>query len=282
MITKELAQMIFNKVHGAIPYPIIICGEGGEIYAASVKERIGNIHERAKSILDDMADEVIITEEMQEEYKLQGKDIRMGVNIPIIVHTEKIGTIGISGDPALVKPYADMLKFMLELVYEEIKVRENIIRINQEVTESVADLAATSQELYASSEAIADSNETSNSIVEEVNGIQTEVKNNLTLIDKIAKQTNLISLNAAIESARAGEHGRGFSVVANEIKKLSNNTSSYSQKITELNHNFAERFQDILKIIENNNTASLNQKESLKFLTEKIERIKISIENLIN
>lgn len=138
----------------------------------------------------------------------------------------------------------------------------------QEVAQNAEEAAAAAQKADTQAKtgnkalqvALADINQLSEDVNQSAEAIQRLNKDSssigtvLTVINSIAEQTNLLALNAAIEAARAGEAGRGFAVVADEVRNLAHRTQESIGQIEQLIANLQHGSQNAVEMMDNSRT----------------------------
>lgn len=147
-----------------------------------------------------------------------------------------------------------------------LEMADNMERSIDETSAIMEKFAAKAQELLAISDSLAN-----HSNVLSDNADKTD--NILKIIEKIASQTNLLGLNASIEAARVGEQGRGFDVVANEIRKLSKDSSSSIQRINPILASLVETSEEISSAVSNIREISFVQAGGSQEISSSIQNI---------
>jgi methyl-accepting chemotaxis protein len=126
-------------------------------------------------------------------------------------------------------------------IYDAGESKKDIIKANENLTRAREDIVTLTHKVQSSAQLEIELSDRMQTLSHEAN----QVKSVLEIISDIADQTNLLALNAAIEAARAGEHGRGFAVVADEVRKLAERTQ---RSLTEINATINVIVQSIIDV----------------------------------
>ncbi|MDD3873656.1 MAG: methyl-accepting chemotaxis protein, partial [Methanosarcina sp.] len=147
----------------------------------------------------------------------------------------------------------DITHAMQDMTHNIQEIAENTQKVSKNtslVNNTIIDIGSASREILLKMNLISSSVYETEGVIMELDSKSQQIDEIVTLITRIADQTNMLALNAAIEAARAGEHGRGFSVVADEVRKLADESGSAANSISKLIDEIRSSISETVESIE--------------------------------
>lgn len=253
MLDKIFMDNVVKKLAGVTGYQFIICDENAVIIADSAKKRVGKKHKGAESILSGKSDEFIVTKEI--ELQTQGIS-KEGYSRAIYQNGKKIGTIGAAGDINNLIPAIKIAEWWMA-------TQLNLTDNNNSTQTAIEQTVAATEQLSASSDNVYH-------LAKDIQSESTKITEVVDFVKNIAAQTNLLGLNAAIEAARAGDAGRGFNVVADEIRKMSTQSKKAAEEITAFLGGLAKNMVSMSTLMSELSSATLHIAKGMQELQVKV------------
>jgi methyl-accepting chemotaxis protein len=316
-------RAIRNGLIAAILVFIVLGSAAGIFISRTISKSVEGIVTDFKKISDD-AMEGRINSRAETDVDIDFTAIPLGLNDILATLTNVIGVVSKSADnvastaqemsaaieetTAATTQVADTVNEIARGSQEQSARSEDVSRTMNDMTIGVQDIASNAQlaaeaanasrdfvtevgnqsrDMLIQMDAIQNATNGSANVIRELEGKSNQIGEIVQLITSIADQTNLLALNAAIEAARAGEHGRGFAVVADEVRKLAEDSGAAASQISELiaeiqdgTHAAVDSMEAGTKTVTEGVTALTGTVEAVQRIVEESNRVAQMAENI--
>lgn len=162
-----------------------------------------------------------------------------------------------------------------------IKKEEKVLSLASELSQGLTEVSSNSKDIDEGSEKMVEVYEELFGLSETLRSYIHETDSVLKVIENFARETNLLGLNASVESARAGSAGKGFGVIANETRRLAVSTSTSAKKIEEIFDRIKAASENQAAAIEHIDRIIKAQREAVKKVHDHIKKLDSAVDILV-
>ncbi len=268
-------------------------GEGDlrEKVKVDSENEIGQLERSFNAMVDSLYDVVLSAMDTSQNVKTSSNELLENADMVISAASEITGVIEevSKGTEDQIKKVDNTTKEFLEISSIVKDIEKNFSYILNSSNNAYgnakkgsSDVQETITSMNSISQKVVDSAQKMNVLKEYTN----DINNTVSLINNISKQTNLLALNAAIEAARAGEAGKGFTVVAEEVRKLSEETDKASKNIVNVTNKIQYETDNVIKSmvdgvteVEKGNKIIKRTSSTFESIMKGTEYVTVTVEN---